>query len=70
MGELLAGLLDDGEDCAEGWCCCCVTIFLAGAYSLNDLCFLVLVALPALWEKLSRYDLFLLLENIVAWVWY
>ena len=39
-------------------------IFLAGAYSLNDFCFL-LVALPARWEKLSRYDLFLVEVNIV-----
>jgi hypothetical protein len=62
VGELLAWLLV-GDDCdGEG---CCVANFLAVAYSLKDFCFL-LVAFPARYEKLSRYDLFLLLWNIVS----
>ena len=60
-GELLTGLFVGVDRTGDG---CCVMIFLAGAYSLNDFCFL-LVALPARWEKLSRYDLFLVEVNIV-----
>ena len=67
VGELLAGLFV-GVDCDV---VACVLSFRVGAYSLNDFCFL-LVALPARWLKLSRYDLFLLVVNIVlvclAWV--
>lgn len=37
-------------------------IFLVGAYSLNDFCLLLLVALPARYEKLSRYDLLRVVE--------
>ena len=61
VGELAE--LFVGEDwLGEG---CCAMIRLAGGYSLNDLCFL-LVAFPALCEKLSRYDLFLLEVNMLT----
>jgi len=35
------------------------------SFSLKDFSFFLLVALPALYEKLSRCDLDLLVENIV-----
>lgn len=36
------------------------------SFSLKDRSFFLLVALPARYEKLSRYDLFLLVANIAA----
>lgn len=43
-------------------------IFLVDGYSLNDFCFL-LIDFPARYEKLSRYDLFVLLDvNMLAWI--
>ena len=36
------------------------------SFSLNERSFFLLVALLALYEKLSRYDLFLLVTNIAA----
>jgi len=35
------------------------------SFSLKDFSFFLVVALPALYEKLSRYDLDLLVENMV-----
>lgn len=56
-----------GDDCADACCTGCdVTIFLVGAYSLNDLC-LLLIDFPARYEKLSRCDLLrVLLVNMLT----
>jgi len=62
VGVLFAGLFDGDVAAGDG---CCVTVFLVGAYSLKDLCFLLVVLFPARYEKLSRYDLFLLLVNML-----
>jgi hypothetical protein len=53
---------DDGEACDAA----CAMILLALLRSLKDLCFLLLVDLPALYPKLSRCDRLLLEENMAA----
>lgn len=58
----------DGLCVGGGLAVCGVAIVLdrLNSFSLNDLSFFLLVALPALYEKLSRYDLFLVVMNISA----
>lgn len=58
-----------GDDCADGCCTtgCIVLMRFDVPYSLNDFCLLLLIDFPARCEKLSLYDLSLLLtENMLA----
>ena len=62
------GLELDGLSDVSGLTVCGVAIVLDrfNSFSLKDLSFFLLVVLPALYEKLSLYNLLLLVLNILA----